>query len=449
MDSGEKNGGGAQGETKGKSLQRWILGGLLFGLLAGLLANYLAGEKGSGRDALNTAVREVLQPLGGIFLRLLFMTVLPLVFSCLVLGIHELGDFRQLGKVGLKTLIITLFLSSFSVVLGLFLVNTIQPGKRVDPQVRERLLAEARGKEAEVKIPGADEKAPPRLTSIINSFIPQNPVQAAVRAFEGEILGLMVFALLFGIGLAASGSTRTGTLVTFLQGVYDVSMWLVGLALKLAPLGVAALVFSFAASMGMDIVFTLGIYVLTVLVGLALQQFVVYALVLKLLCGVSPRRFFSRIRPVMITAFSTSSSNATLPTTIQVAQSRLGIPPKIANFVLTLGSTFNQNGTALYEGVTVIFLAQFYGVPLGLEKQLLVLVMAVIAGIGTAGIPGGSLPLIVPVLASVGVPKEGIIIILGIDRLLDMCRTVLNVTGDIVAATLISKTEGGPAIPQE
>jgi DAACS family dicarboxylate/amino acid:cation (Na+ or H+) symporter len=182
-----------------------------------------------------------------------------------------------------------------------------------------------------------------------------------------------------------------------------------------------------------------------VLAGLAIQQILVYPLVLRAFCGVSPLWFFTRIRPVMVTAFSTSSSNATLPTTIHIARTRLGIPSRIANFVLTLGSTFNQNGTALFEGVTVLFIAQFYGVPLGFDQQLTVLAMSVAAGIGTAGVPGGSIPLIVPVLVSVGVPGEGIAIILGVDRLLDMCRTVLNVTGDLVAAAFVARGEGEEA----
>jgi DAACS family dicarboxylate/amino acid:cation (Na+ or H+) symporter len=421
-------------------LQRWILGGLVLGLAAGLAANRLVAK-----EILEPAVKDYIEPLGKIFLRLLFMTVLPLVFSCLTLGIRELGDLRQLGRIGLKTLIFTLLLSGISVGIGLGLVNTIGPGRNLPAGVQAELKAVVEKEKAEVDKRVASAAAATgdksTLQVIVEAAIPQNPVQSAARAFEGDMLGVMCFALLFGIALGACGSARTGPLVGFLEGLYDVSLWLVGLAMRLAPLGVAALVFSTAARLGFGVVSTLGTYVLTVLLGLALHQLVVYPLVLALACKVSPLAFFSRIRPVMVTAFSTSSSNATLPTTIQVAQERLGIPPKIANFVLTLGSTFNQNGTALFEGVTVIFLAQFYGVELSVTQQLLVLTMSVLAGVGTAGVPGGSIPLIVPVLTQVGVPGQGIAMILGVDRILDMCRTVLNVTGDLVAATFVARGE--------
>jgi len=426
---------------------QWILGGLLFGLAAGLLANGLTAPSAplaGWRDGLDESVRRVIQPLGGIFLRLLFMTVIPLVFSCLALGVHELGDIKQLGKVGVKTLIVALLLSGISVGIGLVLVNTVRPGSAVSEETRAKLLAEASAKDVDAARTAAEGDAWPKLESFIAAVIPRNPVEAMARAFDGDMLAVLFFAILFGIAIRASGSTRMGAVVGFLEGLYDISFWLVGFALRLAPLGVAALVFSMTARMGFPILRALGSYVLTVLAGLAIQQFVVYPLVLKLACGRSPLDFFLRIRPVMVTAFSTSSSNATLPTTLQVAKEKLRIPPNLANFVLTIGSTFNQNGTALFEGITIIFIAQLFGVPLGLDRQILILAMSVLAGIGTAGIPGGSIPLIVPVLASVGAPPEGIVVILGVDRLLDMCRTVLNVTGDLVAAEFVAKGEREP-----
>ncbi|MBI4605821.1 MAG: dicarboxylate/amino acid:cation symporter [Planctomycetes bacterium] len=428
------------------TLQRWILGGLAAGLAAGILASWLAGPAGpenAARTELERWVDQVVRPLGGIFLRLLFMTVLPLVFSCLALGVRELGDVRELGRIGVKTLAFTLVLSAASVGIGLALVNAIGPGRSVAPEARAKLLEDAAREKAFVAEKAKAGAERPPLEGIVSALIPRNPVESAVRAFDGDMLGVMFFALLFGAALGMCGSARTATVVAFLEGLYDVSMWLVGLAMRLAPIGVAALVFSMAATLGPGVVVTLGAYVLTVLLGLGFHQFVVYPVVLRTLCGVRPWEFFSRIRPVMVTAFSTSSSNATLPTTIQVARDRLGIPAKVANFVLTLGSTFNQNGTALFEGVTVLFLAQLYGVELAAGQQLLVLGMALLAGVGTAGVPGGSIPLIVPVLVSVGVPGEGIAVILGVDRFLDMCRTTLNVTGDLVAASYVARREDG------
>jgi DAACS family dicarboxylate/amino acid:cation (Na+ or H+) symporter len=236
-------------------------------------------------------------------------------------------------------------------------------------------------------------------------------------------------------------------LVAVLEGLYAVVMEVIDLAMRLAPYGVACLLFTLTARLGASVLRQLASYVLVVLLGLAIHQFVTYSLIIRFLGGVSPRLFFERIRSVMITAFSTSSSNATLPLSLTVTERNLGVPREISNFVLTLGSTANQNGTALFEGVTVLFLAQFYGVELSLQQQLVVVLMSILAGVGTAGVPGGSLPLIVPVLVTVGVPAEGIGIIFGVDRLLDMCRTVLNVTGDITAAVVVARSEGALEVP--
>jgi DAACS family dicarboxylate/amino acid:cation (Na+ or H+) symporter len=217
--------------------------------------------------------------------------------------------------------------------------------------------------------------------------------------------------------------------------------------MKLAPIGVAALVFTVSAKLGLDIVAILGKFVFVVLAGLILQMLGVYSLVLRLMVRVNPWRFFRRMEDVIITAFSTSSSNVTLPTALRVGEENLGIPPKINRFVLTLGSTANQNGTALYEGVVVLFLAQFFGADLSFSQQVTVVLAAILAGIGTAGVPGGSLPVIVLVLQSVGVPGEAIGIIFGVDRILDMSRTVVNVTGDMTIAMFIAKSEGATLKP--
>jgi len=433
---------------KKSHLHRWILGGLALGLAAGLAANYLTEGREEARETLAAAVNEVVRPVGTIFLRLLFMTVIPLVFSCLALGVYGLGGLRELGRVGLKTFIATLVLSGVSVAIGLALVNSVQPGRGISPEARERLERQASVDDRE-RAKKAETEGGLTFPKLVETLIPRNPVEAAARAFDGDMIGFLVFALLFGIALRASGSARAAPVAAVLEGVYDASMWLVGFALRLAPLGVAALVFAMAASMGSEILKILAGYVLTVLVGLGIQLLVVYPLILRFACGLSPVAFLSRIREVLVTAFSTSSSNATLPTTIRVAKGRLGIPAHVADFVLTLGSTLNQNGTALFEGVTLLFLAQLYGVPLDLGQQALVIALSVIAGIGTAGVPSGSIPLLVPILVSLGVPGEGIVIILGVDRFLDMCRTVLNVTGDMVIAAFIARGEGADLLPPE
>ena len=420
---------------RGTPLHRRILYGMLVGLGAGLAANALWGDS----PALQTFVRSVTLPAGQIFLRLIFMVVIPLVMSALILGVAELGDLRKLGRIGLKTLGFTLALSAVSVLVGVTLVNLTRPGEGFSEEQRAKLLADLGGQATQVEKPPAREGL-----QWILAIIPDNPVRSMVEAFRGEMLAVMVFALILGIALTLCDPQTMEPLLRLLRAVYEVVMKVITIAMGLAPYGVAALLFSLTARFGLEILGALWWYVLTVVAGLALHQFGVYSLVLRAAVRVSPMSFFRRIREVLLTAFSTSSSNATLPVSMRVAEQELGIPRQIGNFVLTVGSTANQNGTALYEGVTVLFLAQFFGVHLDLASQVMVVVMSILAGVGTAGVPGGSLPMIGALLVSIGVPWEGIGIILGVDRVLDMCRTVLNVTGDIVAAAWVSKSEGFP-----
>jgi DAACS family dicarboxylate/amino acid:cation (Na+ or H+) symporter len=415
--------------------------GLAVGVIAGLLCN--TGFPDS--PALDWAIRNLIAPFGQIFLRLIFMAVIPLIFSALALGVAELGDIRRLGRIGLKTFLYTVLVTAVSVLIGLTLVNLVKPGVGLSESDRVALMSTITTHPTQAAVKEAAEVK--TFVQTLLDLIPKNPLADAAGAFDetyrgGGILALMFFSLFVGLALALARSERTEVFERWLQGLYDVVMKIISIAMKLAPYGVAALVFSVTARLGLDVIFLLGKYMAVVLVGLALHMFGVYSLILKYLIRVSPLKFFGRIEEVILTAFSTSSSNVTLPTALRVTEEKLGVPRTITNFVLTLGSTANQNGTALYEGVTVLFLAQFFGVNLTLAQQATVVLASVLAGIGTAGVPGGSLPVIVLVLVSVGVPGEGIGIILGADRLLDMCRTVLNVTGDITAAMYIARSEG-------
>ena len=423
---------------QGLPLHTKILIGLIGGAVAGLLAHALAG----GAPWLEWTVANITQPAGQIFLRLIFMVVIPLIFSALTLGVAELGDLRKLGRIGLKTLAFTLVLSSISVLVGISLVNIVRPGAGV-PEAERASLIEMLGASAA----GIQPPAPQRGLQILVNLIPDNPIRAMAEAFRGEMLAVMVFSLFMGIAMAMCERAKVEPLMALLRSLYEVVMMIIGLAMKLAPYGVAALLFSLTARFGLEIIERLSWYFFTVIGGLLLQLFVVYSLFLKFVVRYSPRAFFARIREVLLTAFSTSSSNATLPVTLRVSERNLGIPREIGGFVLTLGSTANQNGTALYEGVTVLFLAQFFGIELSLGAQISVVLMSILAGVGTAGVPGGSLPMVGALLVSVGVPLEGLGIILGLDRLLDMCRTTLNVTGDIVAAAYIARSEGYELVP--
>jgi DAACS family dicarboxylate/amino acid:cation (Na+ or H+) symporter len=307
----------------------------------------------------------------------------------------------------------------------------------LDPAVRERLLETYRGQaEGAMGLSGGTFGI-----DLLVKVVPRNPVKAAA---EGDMLAVIFFSIMLGVALTALPAEKAAPMRALLDSLGHVTVAIIEMVMKVAPLGVFCLIFSVTARFGYDLLLNLLMYVLTVVGTLAAFQLVVYPLVLALVARRSPREFFRKAEIVFLTAFSTSSSNATLPTSMRVARDDLGVPPEIAGFVLPLGATLNMNGSALFEGATVLFLAQVFGVELSLGAQLVVVVMAVVTAIGAAGIPGGSIPLLMMILGMVGVPMEGIAIILGVDRLLDMCRTVLNVTGDLVTATVVDRFEGTP-----
>jgi dicarboxylate/amino acid:cation (Na+ or H+) symporter, DAACS family len=423
-----------------------ILGGLTLGALVGLGVHDLVNAPGAAPEAiarLEWWLQQVIQPLGKLFIRLIFMVVIPLIFAAIVLGVAEMGDLRKLGRVGLKSLAATLVLTGIGVGIALGLTNFFAPGEKLSEHTRAELIARYTD-DAQGAVTTGSASNPPVAETLLK-LIPQNPLAEAVNAFApnytgGGLMSVMLFALCFGVALAMTPAAQGAPLLAVLRAIFAVCLQIIEFALKLAPLGVACLGFSLTAQLGLEIVRSLGFYVAVVLGGLALQMFGTYSAALAL-AGRSPWAFFRDAWEAVVTAFSTSSSNATLPVALRVAESRLGLPPRISRFVLTVGASANQNGTALYEGVTVLFLAQVFGVELTLAQQLTVALMCVLTGLGTAGVPGGSLPLVVGVLVTIGVRGEAIAIILGIDRLLDMARTALNVTGDLVIATIVARGE--------
>jgi DAACS family dicarboxylate/amino acid:cation (Na+ or H+) symporter len=415
--------------------------GLFTGLAAGLFCNLVFGKN----DIVEWIVSNIAFPAGQIFLRLIFMIVIPLIFTAIVLGVSDFRDINKIGRVGFKTLGFTIVITAVSVIIGITLVNIIQPGKGITPESRADLMITLTDNPSVSGIISKAEESK-SFIQILLDLIPRNPFADIVGAFDpnyqgGGLLALMFFSLMFGIALALSSPERTSGLTNVLQGLYDVIMKLIDFAMKLAPYGVAGLIFSTASQLGLKIISILFLYVAVVIAALLIHFLFTYGIVIKYGVKKSPSEFFKNISEVIITAFSTSSSNATLPTSIRVAVEKLKIDKDITNFVLTIGSTANQNGTALYEGITVLFLAQFFGIELSFLQQLVVILLSILAGIGTAGIPGGSLPLVVVVLQTVGIPPEGIGIIMGVDRILDMSRTVVNVTGDIVLASWIDRSE--------
>lgn len=406
--------------------------GFAVGLCGGLAAHFATGGHAPWLEWLTTWVT---QPVGQVFLRLLFMLVLPLLFSALVVGVAEMGNLRELGRVGWKTLAYTVVVSSIAVVIGVTLVNLFQPGSGVDPAVAQRLLAEASSRAGSIV---ATSKTQPEGIQMLLGIIPTSVVRAAA---DSDVLAVMFFALMLGIGIVLTKHPAARYLKDVITGLFEVSMTLIHLVIKLAPYAVACLVFNLAALFGWETMLTLAGYVGVALLAMVLHMFVVYPLAVRVLAGMPPLRFFRGVQEAMLMAFSTASSNATLPTALKVAREDLKLPPRISRFVLTIGASANQNGTALFEGVTVLFLAQFFGVELSLAQQLMVMFVCILGGIGTAGVPAGSLPVVALICVMVGIPPEGIGLILGVDRFLDMCRTTLNVTGDLAAAVVVAHGE--------
>jgi dicarboxylate/amino acid:cation (Na+ or H+) symporter, DAACS family len=413
----------------------WKIGiGFFVGLLAGMLVHYTVG---ADAPFIQQVTKYATQPFATLFLTLIFMLIVPLLFSALVVGVSEMGDIRSLGRIGWRTLAYTILLSGIAVVLGLVMVNLFKPGAGVDPVLAQQLLSEgAERAQAIVQ----DSKGQASGIEMLLSIVPDNVVGAASN--NGSILALMFFALMFGIGIVLSkDSPAISTLKRGIEGLFEVSMTLIGLVIRLAPYAVFCFMFNLAVLFGWELLVRLGAYVLVVFGALVIHMVVVYSLALKFIGGYSPVKFFKGVQEAMLMAFSTASSNATLPTALRVADDELGLPKRVSRFVLTIGATANQNGTALFEGVTVIFLAQFFGVDLSIGQQVMVMLVCILGGIGTAGVPSGSLPVVALICAMVKVPPEGIGLILGVNHFLDMSRTVVNVTGDLGIAAMVSKGE--------
>lgn len=417
----------------GMKLHTKILLALVVGATTGITANLTMG----GDDPTVTWVNTYLAgPVGQVFLRMLFMIVMPLVFSSIALGVAGLGDLSKVGKVGGKAIGYFLGTTALAAIFGLIIVSVFRPGDSIPAEVRTELMAtfaeDAAGK-VEAQATGGFG-----INTFVN-IVTRNPVKSAA---DTDMLGIIFFGLIFGAALTQLKPERAQPMLKFLEALNDVVIVIVGMAMKLAPYGVAGLIFGVTSRFGFALLKPLGAYVLVVMSALLLHMFVNLSVILKFVIKINPVVYFSRIRAALITAFSTSSSSATLPAALKAAQDGLGVPPRIAGFVLPLGSTMCMNGTSIFEGITVIFLCQVFGVDLSLGGMVIVIVMSVITAVGAAGVPGGSIPLLVGILAMMGVPGEAIAIVLGVDRILDMTRTVVNVASDISATVFVAGSEG-------
>ena len=425
-------------ETDAKLANR-ILRGLVLGAVAGSLVLVAAPFVPGLLEGAQWLAEWVLDPLGQVFLRMLFFVVIPLVFASLASGVVQLGELANLGPLAGRTFSLFFVNMAIAVALGLLMMNLLNPGGRMDEATTARLVQQYSGQAAQH---AETRAAAPAVTTstVVEMFMPRNLFGAFVgnqRNVLGDVLPLIMFAILVGAAGLRLQEARRRRLLDALETVTDLMTGIVHFALRIAPYAVPAMVFSVVVRVGFDILVALGLFVLGCGAMLLLHLFGTMSIWLRFLAGRNPREFFREIKDVLVTAFSTSSSSATLPAALTACRERLGIAPSTAGFVMPLGTTMNMSGTALYEGCVVLFVAQVFGVHLGFGEQLTLVFLSVLSAVAVAAIPGGSLPLIAGLLVAFGIPPEGIGIILGVDRLLDMTRTMTNVGADMVTTAVV------------
>lgn len=400
-----------------------ILIGMAAGIAVGALLNVLSAEPGSFWANLSAwLVNMVFDVVGSIFIASLKLLVVPMVFVSLVCGSSAMGLNARMGHMAAKTMGLYVITTAMAIALALLLANLIDPGMGI-----------ALGDTGKF-----DPGPAPSVKEVLIDIFPTNPLKAMV---EGNMLQIIVFSILMGVAVTHSGAPGRKTLELF-ESFNEVIMTMVSFLMHIAPYGVFCLLAKMFSELGLGAILDLAKYFFTVVLALALHQFGVYSLILKALSGLNPITFFRNVRPALLFGFSTASSNATLPVTMNVAEKRLGIDNSIASFTIPLGATINMDGTAIMQGVATVFIAQAYGVDISIGGYLAVIATATLASIGTAGVPGVGLITLSMVLQQVGLPVEGIALIIGVDRLLDMLRTAVNITGDCVVSTVVAKGEG-------
>jgi Na+/H+-dicarboxylate symporter len=373
--------------------------------------------------------------LGDIFIRLLNMIAIPLVLGSLTVGAASLGDIKKFARIGGKTLAFYLITTAIAITIGLVAANLIQPGERMNFETKERLLS-VFSKDVEARVESAEEYD---FIQEIVKIIPRNPFAAIANA---EMLQVVLFAVMLGLVLSLIPKTKGEPVIKFFDGLSEAMIKMVDLIMLIAPIGVFALISATVGEFGFDILRTLFWYAATVLIGLITHTLGIYSLIIKWFSKIKVITFFKGMRKAQTIAFSTSSSAATLPVNMECCNENLKVSKSITSFVLPLGATINMDGTALYQGVAAVFIAQVFGMDLNLMQQFTIVLTATLASIGTAPVPGVGIIMLIIVLKSVGIPEEGIALILGVDRILDMCRTITNVTGDAAVAVAVASSEG-------
>jgi Na+/H+-dicarboxylate symporter len=414
---------------------------ILIGLVLGAIAGAVAELVGVGHWFV------ALEPLGQAFIRLLIMIVIPLVMASLIVGTASLGDLKKLGRIGVKTVGYYLVATALAVAMGLAVASALKPGAGLDEEVTAQLLEDYAGVQQErldamVEPPGLMDI----LQDILVNIIPRNPFASMANM---DMLQIIFFALFLGIALTVLTEEKRKPLIDVLESVNDAMVVIVEMIMKIAPYGVFILIAAVAGRFGFGVILSLLQYVLVGVGTMVLFTITFYPITLKFFSGMSPIFFFKRFYEVMVFAFSTSSSNAALPINLKVTEDDLGVSRDVASFVLPLGATVNMNGTGIYHGVSTIFIAQVYGIQLSPSQLVIVVITATLASIGAAGVPGIGFITLAIVLEALGIPLEGLALVLGVERILDMTRTAVNVTGDSAAAVWVAKTEGELNIPTE
>jgi len=408
-----------------------IIIGMFFGIVYGIFANNMG---------YNNFTTDWIKPWGIIFVNLLKLIAVPLVFASLIKGVASLSDISRLSKIGSRTVMLYLFSTVISVTIGLFFVNTIKPGDSFSEEKKIE-LREKYSSKADLKINDANNLKNNGPLQFIVDIVPVNIIGSASE--NKNMLQIIFFAILFGIAIIVIPDAKTEYVRGFFDGVNEIILYMVDLIMRFAPYGVFALLASLVVDFGasIDLFLALGYYSLTVSVGLLLMIFVVYPLLLKLFTKVNYFSFFKAISPAQMLAFSTSSSAATLPVTMDRCENNVGVSKEVSSFVLPLGATINMDGTSLYQAVAAVFIAQAFGYDLDLSAQLTIVLTATLASIGAAAVPGAGMVMLVIVLSSIGIDPEGIALIFAVDRILDMLRTVVNVTGDATVATIVASSD--------
>ncbi|MFZ5940645.1 MAG: dicarboxylate/amino acid:cation symporter [Bacteroidota bacterium] len=421
-------------KAKRKRIPLWarIFIGMGIGILVGLIAVWTSQEK---------LVSDWIKPWGNIFLKLLKVIAVPLIFVSLVKGIASLTDISKLSRIGLKTISIYIITTLFATSIGLILVNSFKPGK-VFPEEKRQEYRERFAGDITLRQQDADELREKSPLRFFEDLVPENIIDSA--SDNGNMLQVIFFAILFAIALILVPGKETGVVKDFFDGLNSVILKIIDIIMQFAPIGVMALMSGLIVDFSgdLDLFSALGLYMITTITGLFIILLLVYPLIMLLINRVPPLKFLRGILPAQLVAFSTSSSAATLPVTMKQVTGEFRVSKTVANFVLPIGVTVNMDGTSCYQAIAAVFIAQVFGIELTVSQQLLIILTATVASIGTPGIPGGSIVMLIIVLNSVGIPVEGLALILGVDRPLDMLRTVVNITGDATVATMVARSEG-------